>query len=427
MEEGAAWRLNRRSGSDLTGIATDINPQVRGWFGYYGAFYRSELGSLAARIDDYLVRWAMHKYKRLRSRPRRAWAWLNAVRQRQPDLFAIAIGFDELATDDLSLTDEQKVKARVTSPAERNAAGQLVAFAYRMQVGDLVIVPRLTAKHRDYLVARITGPYQHVDIPPASGHHRRPVLWLGSFSRESLSRSAINTLGAISTIFRPTAVEAELRGFLTALTPLDSQSPSLQPATPVGSPPLRGPGALPIAVVPPAHPLTKAQLDIELDSNGRARISCAHPALLMEQTPRHVDPGPDWAGVAGIYVLTGTYLQQSSTRTGNERTLTVTLIVRPWAYVGLSEDFQSRLGSHRQSKPEWRRALLVRGGAQPFGSDDIKYLEQKVHAVLEDTGEVFLAQTTPRGNLSAHPRNPARLDACADTIVAVLRLTGTLI
>jgi len=83
-----AWHLNRRSGSDLTGIAEDINPQTRGWIGYYGAFYRSELYSLAARIDDYLVRWAMHKFTRLRGRPTRAWAWLNALRQRQPKLFA---------------------------------------------------------------------------------------------------------------------------------------------------------------------------------------------------------------------------------------------------------------------------------------------------------------------------------------------------
>ena len=69
----------------------------------------------------------------------------------------------------------------------------------------------------------------------------------------------------------------------------------------------------------------------------------------------------------------------------------------------------------------------MRTGAQPFSSDDIKYLEHKVHAVLEETGEVLLTQATPRGNLSAHPGSPAMLDACADTIVAVLRLTGTLI
>jgi hypothetical protein len=30
----------------------------------------------------------MQKYKRLRGRPERAWAWLEAVRQHQPALFA---------------------------------------------------------------------------------------------------------------------------------------------------------------------------------------------------------------------------------------------------------------------------------------------------------------------------------------------------
>lgn len=82
------WHLNRRSGTDIDGLAEDINPQVRGWFGYYGAFTRSVLYRLAKRIDEHLVRWAMRKYKRLRGRPARAWDWLNEQRQRQPKLFA---------------------------------------------------------------------------------------------------------------------------------------------------------------------------------------------------------------------------------------------------------------------------------------------------------------------------------------------------
>ena len=41
-----AWHLNRRTGTDLSGIARDINPQVRGWINYYGVFYHSELFSL---------------------------------------------------------------------------------------------------------------------------------------------------------------------------------------------------------------------------------------------------------------------------------------------------------------------------------------------------------------------------------------------
>ena len=83
-----AWHLRRRSGSDLSSIAAEINPQVRGWLGYYGAFYRSELRFLVYRIDQHLVRWARHKFKRLRYHPVRAWAWLAAVKRRDPGLFA---------------------------------------------------------------------------------------------------------------------------------------------------------------------------------------------------------------------------------------------------------------------------------------------------------------------------------------------------
>jgi RNA-directed DNA polymerase len=81
------WHLNRRSGTDLTSLARDINPHVRGWINYYGAFYRSKLYFLVRRLDDHLVRWAMQKYKRLRGHRRRARAWLAAVRQREPRLF----------------------------------------------------------------------------------------------------------------------------------------------------------------------------------------------------------------------------------------------------------------------------------------------------------------------------------------------------
>ncbi len=346
----------------------------------------------------------------------------------------VSISFHEFAADDLSLTTEAALKDRVKSPAERSYAGQLIAFTFRMQVGDLIIVPRLTGSNRDYLVARVMGPYQHVVKSAAgqetgSGNHRRLVEWLGAFARDDLSPSAANTMGSISTLFRPSAAEAELRALLTSLTPLGA-------AKPVGTPRStnRGPTAShgstqaqPLNFVSAPQQTTLTQFDIEIDGQGRARMSSGHPALVMEQISRHVEPSRDWSGVPGIYVLTGTELQHSFTRTGNERTLTTTLIVRPWAYVGLSEDFLGRIGSHRQSKPEWRRALLVRSGGLAFASDDIKYLEQRVHSILDETNEVALGQSPPRGNLSAHPRNTVMLDACADTVVAVLRLTGTLI
>jgi len=83
-----AWHLNRRTGTDLSSLARVLNAQIRGWINFYGAFYRSELYSLAMRINEHLVRWAMQKFKRLRGNPTRAWEWVDAVRQHQPDLFA---------------------------------------------------------------------------------------------------------------------------------------------------------------------------------------------------------------------------------------------------------------------------------------------------------------------------------------------------
>ena len=42
----------------------------------------------ASTGPHHLVRWAMYKFKRLRHRPDRAWAWLDGVRRREPTLFA---------------------------------------------------------------------------------------------------------------------------------------------------------------------------------------------------------------------------------------------------------------------------------------------------------------------------------------------------
>jgi hypothetical protein len=41
---------------------------VRGWINYYGRFYRSRLiDTVLRQINEYLIRWAMRKYKRVAS------------------------------------------------------------------------------------------------------------------------------------------------------------------------------------------------------------------------------------------------------------------------------------------------------------------------------------------------------------------------
>ena len=82
------WRLHVRSGTTLTELARSINVVVRGWIGYYGRFYRSELARLLRRINEYLVRWATRKYKRLRRRRAPARRLLAEVYRREPNLFA---------------------------------------------------------------------------------------------------------------------------------------------------------------------------------------------------------------------------------------------------------------------------------------------------------------------------------------------------
>jgi hypothetical protein len=61
---------------------------VQGWINYYGRFYQSQLYPLLRRINEYLVRWACRKFKRLRRREKRARELLAATARRSPALFA---------------------------------------------------------------------------------------------------------------------------------------------------------------------------------------------------------------------------------------------------------------------------------------------------------------------------------------------------
>ena len=54
---------------------------------YFGAFYRSALYPLLARINAYLMRWSRNKYKRLRNWREAGAQWEKAVKLR-PRFFA---------------------------------------------------------------------------------------------------------------------------------------------------------------------------------------------------------------------------------------------------------------------------------------------------------------------------------------------------
>jgi group II intron reverse transcriptase/maturase len=85
--EVRSWRLRHRIGFDLIEVARRINPIVRGWMQYYGAFYRSVLSPFLSRINAYLVRWIRKKYKRLRAKKKALRCWQGIV-ERFPRMFA---------------------------------------------------------------------------------------------------------------------------------------------------------------------------------------------------------------------------------------------------------------------------------------------------------------------------------------------------
>lgn len=75
------WRIHLRTGGSLADLARWMNPIVRGWMQYYGAFNRTELYPLLRRINTYLVRWARKKYRALHGF-KKAKAWWQALTAR---------------------------------------------------------------------------------------------------------------------------------------------------------------------------------------------------------------------------------------------------------------------------------------------------------------------------------------------------------
>jgi len=92
--QGIRDRLRQMVGSQQCGwslsrLAECLNPYIRGWWNYYGQFFRSELEQRVGRfLDARILHWARRKYKSLKDRCRKAWFWLHRVKCRQPDLFA---------------------------------------------------------------------------------------------------------------------------------------------------------------------------------------------------------------------------------------------------------------------------------------------------------------------------------------------------
>ena len=87
-QEMRGWRIHRRSDMTFAEIIAFVNTRVAGWAAYYGRFYKSVLYAAFRGLNVYLMRWAMRKYKSLKHSRKKAWAWLESVEERAPELFA---------------------------------------------------------------------------------------------------------------------------------------------------------------------------------------------------------------------------------------------------------------------------------------------------------------------------------------------------
>ena len=83
-----SWKLHRKVLHTLEGLASEINPVLRGWIDYYGRFNHAELSLLFKRLEERLACWVRRKYKSVRRNRKKSWDILLSFRQRMPGLFA---------------------------------------------------------------------------------------------------------------------------------------------------------------------------------------------------------------------------------------------------------------------------------------------------------------------------------------------------
>lgn len=82
------WRIHLKTWTSLEKIAEKVNPAIRGWYQYYGRFYKSEMYPVLRNVERYLVLWARRKYKKLARHGHNARRYLGGVCKREPGLFA---------------------------------------------------------------------------------------------------------------------------------------------------------------------------------------------------------------------------------------------------------------------------------------------------------------------------------------------------
>jgi len=87
VDEFRRWKLLRWTGSDITRIAREINPKIRGWINYYGKFRMHTLARIFRIFNSRLIRWAVNRYGRFGNSMLKGGRWLRNLTISYPGLF----------------------------------------------------------------------------------------------------------------------------------------------------------------------------------------------------------------------------------------------------------------------------------------------------------------------------------------------------
>jgi RNA-directed DNA polymerase len=87
VKEIRRWHIQLKNAKTLEELAKEYNAEIRGWYGYYGRFYPSEMRKIWEHINWYLVQWVRRKYKKLAKSSIRARGYLKRIASQNRDLF----------------------------------------------------------------------------------------------------------------------------------------------------------------------------------------------------------------------------------------------------------------------------------------------------------------------------------------------------
>ena len=128
----------------------------------------------------------------------------------------VGIGWPEVGDlTQIASTEEIRTHLNVTYPDAKpstlaNWAGQIGAFRFRMQVGDLVALPLKSAPAVAF--GRLSGGYRYVEDAVGAMRHQRSVEWISDgIPRDVIDQDLLYSLGAFLTVCQISRNDAERR------------------------------------------------------------------------------------------------------------------------------------------------------------------------------------------------------------------------